>query len=58
MRLMKAIPDLENAAITTSRRNAALVMIAPVRCSLAATAGVLSCERSYCSRTRESRKTS
>jgi hypothetical protein len=56
--LMKLTPEVENAPITTASSSAALVMIAPVRCSPAATALVLSPVRSHCSRTRESRKTS
>ena len=56
--LMNVMPEVENAPITTTSSSAALVMIAPVRCSPAATAAVLSPVRSYCSRIRDSRKTS
>ena len=56
--LMNVIPDSENAPMTTTSSSAALVMMPPVRCRPAATAAVLSPVRSYCSRIRDSRKTS
>jgi hypothetical protein len=40
--LMNVMPDSENAPMTTTSSSAAVVIMAPVRCSPAATAAVLS----------------
>ncbi len=55
---MNTIPESPNAPITTASSSAALVMIRPVFWTPVATARSLSPVRSYCSRTRDSRKTS
>ena len=56
--LMKTMPEVAKAPMTTTSSPAALVMMRPLFCSPMATAAVLSPVWSHASRTRESRNTS